>query len=132
MKKRLEALTRMSRLQARMRDLGRSRLSAMEREHADLNDDLQSTFAVLETGDLAYGPQAALGARHPRGIQRRIEDLREEFERVRRKAETHGLRARLAEEAAEAAGKTYREHTERKDLADLVERALTRRPASQE
>ena len=131
MKKRHEALSRMSRLQARMRDLGRSRLSDIERQHADLSDDLEALFASLESGDLAYGAQAGLGARRARALQKRIDSLRDESELVRRRAETHGLRAKLAEDAAQAAAKAYREHKERKELADLIECALARRAASQ-
>jgi hypothetical protein len=131
MKKRLDALNRISRLQGKLRDLGQWRLSALEQEHADLSDDLQALFAALESGDLTYGPQAALSARTARALQRRIDALKAESERVRRKAETHGLRAKLAEEAAEAAAKAYREHKERKELAEVIEHALARRGASQ-
>jgi len=131
MKKRHEALSRMSRLQARLRDLGQSRLSALDREQADLSDDLKSLLASLESSDLAYGAQAALGARRAHALQKRIDALRDESDRVRRRAETHELRAKLAENAAEAAAKAYRERKERKELADLIERALARRAASQ-
>jgi hypothetical protein len=131
MKKRHEALNRMSRLQAGMRDLGKARLSALERRHADLSDDLKSLFASLESSDFAYGAQAVLGASRVRAFQKRIDGLRDESERVRRQVETHGLRAKLAEDAAETAAKAYREHKERKELADLVERTLARRAASQ-
>ena len=131
MKKRVDALDRMARVQTKMRDLGQWRLSALEREHANLNDDLHSLFGALESCGLAYGRQAALTASRARALQKRIDDLKGESERVRRKAETHGLRAKLAEDAAEAAAKAYREHKERKALAELIERALMRRGASQ-
>ncbi len=131
MKKRVEALTRMGRLQARMHDLGQWRLSALEREHADLSEDLRSLFTALESADLAYDGQAALSARRATTLLKRIDLLKTESERVRRKAETHGLRAKLAEDAAEAAKKAYREHKERHELAELIERALARRGASQ-
>ncbi len=131
MKKRVDALNRMVRVQTKMRDLGQWRVSALERERADLRDDLRSLFGALETCDLAHGWQAALTARRARALMKRIDDLEGESERVRRKAETDGRRARLAEDAAETAAKVYREHTERKALAELIERALMRRDASQ-
>jgi hypothetical protein len=131
MKKRADALSRMARVQTTMRDLGQWRLSALERQHAELSDDLLSLFGALDSGDFAYGRQAALTARRARALQRRIDDLKGESERVRRKAETDGLRAKLAEDAAEAAAKAYREHKERKELAELIERTLMRRGASQ-
>ena len=131
MKKRLDALNRIGRLEAKMRDLGQWRLSALDRERAGLSDDLRALFVALESGDLAFGPQAALGLRRARALQRRLDALERESERARHKAQTHGIRAKLAEEAAEAAGKAYREQKERKELAELVERALARRDTSQ-
>lgn len=131
MKKRHEALSRMSKLQAGMRDLGQAKLADLERLHGELSDDLRSLFASLKSNDLAYGAQAALGTSRVRALQKRIDDVKVESERVRRKVETHGMRAKLTEDAAEAAAKAYREHKERKDLADLIERMLTRRAASQ-
>ena len=131
MKKRLDSLKSIGRLQAKMRDLGQWRLSALEREQASLGDDLQAVFTALESDDLAFGPQAALTGRRARALQKRLDAVKGESERVRRKAETHAVRARLAEDAAEAAAKAYREHKERKELADLIDRALARRDASQ-
>ncbi len=131
MKKRLEALARMSRLQARMRDLGQCRLSALERERARLSDDLLSVLAALEDSEIAYGGPAALTARRARALQKQIDELEGRSERVRRKSQTHALRAKLAEQAAEAAAKAHRLETERKELTELIERALARRGASQ-
>jgi hypothetical protein len=130
MKKRLDGLTRAGRLQAKMRDLGQWRLSALEREQTALGEDLQALFAVL-TEDLAYGAQAALSARRARTLQKRLDALKKESEIARREAETHAIRARLAEEAAEAAAKAYRQLKERKELALVIECALARRGASQ-
>ena len=93
MKKRVDALNRMVRVQTKMRDLGQWRVSALERERADLRDDLRSLFGALETCDLAHGWQAALTARRARALQKRIDDLEGKSERVRRKAETDGRRA---------------------------------------
>ena len=42
MKKRLDALNRIVKLQARMHDLGRSRLTAIEQQQASLADDLRA------------------------------------------------------------------------------------------
>jgi len=130
MKKRLDALKSIGRLQAKMRDLGQWRLSALEREQASLGDDLQAVFTALESDDLAFGPQAALTVRRARALQKRLDSVKSESERVRRKAETHAVRARLAEDAAEIAAKVYREHKERKELAELIERSLGKPPSS--
>jgi hypothetical protein len=130
MKKRIDALTRLGRLQARMHDLGRWRLTAIEQEQAGLGDDLKGVFEALESGALAYGAQAQFSARRIRALQKRLDSLACESDRVREKAKGHGVRAKLAEQAAETASKRYREDKERKELADLIERAVARRNAS--
>ena len=131
MKKRADSLARIGRLASQIHELGRSRLSAIQREQARLGDDLRAVFEALESGALAYGAQAKLGARRLRGLQKQIDALAHESEHVHRAAHVHGIRAKLAEHAAEAADKAYREHQARKDLAELIERALMRRDASQ-
>jgi hypothetical protein len=130
MKKRIDALNRLGKLQARMHDLGRWRLSAIAREQASLGDDLRAVFEALESGEFAYGSQAKLGARRVRGLQKKLDTLALESDAVREKAKAHGISAKLAEQAAETASRRYRDEKERKELADLVERAIARRNAS--
>jgi hypothetical protein len=129
-KKRVETLTRLGRLQGRMHDLGRWRLSAIERERASLGDDLKAALKTLEIGDLAYGAQASFGAGYIRALQRRLDSLARDEDHVRRKAEALGLRAKLAERAAATAAEVYREQKERKELAELIEHTVARRRAS--
>ena len=131
MKKRVDSLARIERLASQMHDLGRWRLSAIEQEQASLGDDLRAIFEALESGDLAYGAQAKLGARRIRAVQKRLDMLERESERLSDVAKVHGIRAKLAGHAAQAADKAYREREARKELADIVERALMRRDASQ-
>ena len=130
MKKRLDALTRIGRFQALMRDLGRSRLHSLERQQAGLNDDLKAVFQTLESDELAYGPQAGLAARHIRALQRKLDQLVRDQDAARLSALAQGTRAKLAELALEAAALDHRRHKERKELAELIERAIARRGAS--
>ena len=130
MKKLLDSLTRIGKLQARMHGLGRWRLFSLERQQAGLNDDLRAIFEILESGDLAYGPQARLAARHVGALQRRLDSLAREQETARRSVAEHGTRAKLAERAIETAALRYRRHKERDELAELIERAIARRDAS--
>jgi hypothetical protein len=131
MKKRVDSLARIGKLASQMHDLGRWRLSAIEREQATLSDDLRAAFEALEGGELAYGAQAKFSARRIRALQTRLDALQRESHEARRAAHAHGIRARLAEQAAETAGKALREQEARKELADLIERTLVRRNASQ-
>jgi outer membrane murein-binding lipoprotein Lpp len=130
MKKRLDALTRIGRFQALMNDLGRWRLHSLDRERAGLTDDLKSVFQLLESEGFAYGAQAGLAARHIRALQLKLDQLVRDRETARRAALAHGTRAKLAEQAIDTAALRYRRHKERKELAELIERAIARRDAS--
>ncbi len=130
MKKRLDALTRIGRVQALMHDVGRSRLQSLERQQAGLNDDLRAVFETLEADEIAYGAQAGLVARRIRALQVRLDQLGREQDTARRNVLAHGTRAKLADLAIEAAALGYRRLNERKELAELIERAIARRSAS--
>jgi predicted nucleic acid-binding Zn-ribbon protein len=130
MKKRLDALTRIGRFQALMHDLGRSRLHSLERQRSGLTDDLKAVFQTLESDALAYGPQAGLAARHIRALQRKLDQLVRDQDAARLSALAQGVRAKLAELALETAALDHRRHKERKELAELIERAIARRGAS--
>ena len=130
MKRRLDALTRIGRLQGLMHDLGRWRLHSLERQQAGLNDDLKAVFETLEADEIAYGAQAGLVARHIRGLQLRLDQIMREQENARRSVLTQGTRAKLAELAIEAAALGYRRLRERKELAEIIEQAVARRSAS--
>jgi hypothetical protein len=131
MKKRVDSLTHIGKLASQMHELGRWRLSAIEHERASLSDDLRAAFEALESSQFAYGAQAKFSMRRIRALQKRLDALALEFESLGRAAQVHGVRARLAEQAAETADKAYRDQEERKELAEIAERALLRRGASQ-
>jgi alkylation response protein AidB-like acyl-CoA dehydrogenase len=130
MKKRLEALTRISRLQTLMHDVERWRLNSLGRQQASLNDDLKAVFETLEGGKFAYGAQAGLIARRIRALQLKLDQLAREQEIARRSALVQGTRAKLAELATESAAVSDRRLSERKDLADVIERAIARSASS--
>ena len=130
MKRRLDALTRIGRFQALMHDVGRSRLHSLERQQAGLNDDLKAVFEILDADEVANGVHAGLVARRIRALQLRLDQLVREQESARRSVLTQGTRAKLAEQAIEAATLGYRRLNERKELAEIIERALARSASS--
>jgi hypothetical protein len=130
MKKRLDALTRIGRFQTLIHEVGRSRVNALERQEARLNDDLKAVFEALEADELACAPHAGLVARRIRLLQLRLDQLAREQESARRNALAQGTRAKLAELAIEAAALGYRRVNERKELAEIIEQALTRSASS--
>jgi hypothetical protein len=129
MKKRLDALSRIGRVQALMHDLGRSRLRSLEGQQAGLTEDLKAVFQTLESDELAYGPRAGLAARHIRALQRKLDQLARDRDVARLSALAQGTRAKLAELALEAAALDHQRHKERKELAELIDRAIARRGA---
>jgi hypothetical protein len=130
MKGRLDALTRIGRLQALLHDLGRWRLLAVESQQAGLNSDLRSLFEILGADEIANGIDARLVSRRVRALQVRIDQLAREQDNARRSVLTQGTRAKLAELAIETAALDYRRANERKELAEIIERALGRGASS--
>jgi hypothetical protein len=130
MKRRLEALTRIGRLQALMRDLGRWRLHSLERQQVGLNDDLKAVLEILDTDEIVNGVHAGLVAHRLRALQMRLDQLAREQESASRSVLALGVRAKLAEQAIEAATLDYRRLNERKELAEIIERALARSASS--
>ena len=130
MKRRLDALTRIGRIQALMHDLGRWRLHAVERQQAGLNSDLKAVFEALEADEIGNGVHPGLVARRIRTLQLRLDELAREQESAHRSVLTQGTRAKLAELAIEAAAVGYRRLNERKELAEIIGRALGRSASS--
>jgi hypothetical protein len=78
----------------------------------------------------AYGGQAELVARHIRALQLRLDQLAHEQESARRSVLKQGARAKLAELAIDAAALSYRRLDERRELSEIIERALARSASS--
>jgi transcriptional antiterminator len=57
-------------------------------------------------------------------LEREIAAAEAEVEAQKRRAIDQGTRAKLADRARESLEVKYREHNERKELADLIERSL--------
>ena len=130
MKRRLDGLMRIGRLQALMHDVGRWRLHSLERQQAGLSDDLKAVFEILDADETVNGVHAGLAVRRIRALQLRLDQLAGEQETARRSALTQGARAKLAELAIEAAALDYRRLSERKELAEIIEQALGRSASS--
>jgi ribosomal protein S15P/S13E len=130
MKRRLDALTRIGRLQALLHDLGRWRLLAVESQQAGLNADLRSLFEIFGADEIANGVDARLVSRRVRALQVKIDQLARDQESARRSVLTQGTRAKLVELAIETAALDDRRANERKELTEIIERALGRSASS--
>ena len=130
MKGRLDALTRIGRLQTLMHEVGRSRLHSLDRQQLQLNDDLKAVFDALEADEHVYGAQAGLVTRRIRMLQLGLDQLAREQECARRSVLTQGTRAKLVELAIEVATLDDRRLNERKELIEIIEHALARSASS--
>ena len=126
MRNRLDALSRIGRLQALMHDLGRSRLHSLERERAGLTEDLKAVFETLESGRARLWPAGGAGRAALRALQRKLDQLVHEHDAARLSALAQGTRAKLAEHAARSGGPRPSRQKERKELVELIERAIAR------
>jgi len=85
---------------------------------------------VLGEDEIAKGVHAGLVARRIRALQLRLDRLAREQESARRDVLAQGARAKLAEQAIEAAALDYGRLNERKALAEIIECALARSASS--
>ena len=129
MKKRLEALEKIERLQKQMHDLAVWRLAALGRERDGLADNHREMLEAIGRGVVFYGAPAAAAMRRIRKLEREIAAAAAEFEAQTRRAIDQGIRAKLADRVRENADARYRDQKQRKDLADLIESSL-RNPKS--
>jgi hypothetical protein len=124
MKRQLEKLNRISRLQTQMRDLEKWRLNTLKLEQEALVQAHREMVDLLG-GELAsFGPVAAVATRRVRSIEQQIEALAEKFETQAERVVDQAARAKLAEKAVEVTSALHCAQEERKDLAELVERWL--------
>jgi hypothetical protein len=124
MKKRIESLVRIERVHSQMHDLAVWRLATLGRERDDLIENHRQMLEAMERGVSAYGAPAAAALRRVRALEREIAAAEAEVEAQKRRAIDQGTRAKLADRARESLEVKYREHNERKELADLIERSL--------
>ena len=124
MKKRIESLVRIERVHSQMHDLAVWRLATLGRERDDLVENHRQMLEAMERGVSAYGAPAAAALRRVRALEREIAAAEAEVEAQKRRAIDQGTRAKLADRARESLEVKYREHNERKELADLIERSL--------
>jgi hypothetical protein len=113
-----------------MHDIGRWRLHSLDRQQTELNDDLKVVFEALEGDKIAYGAQAGLVACRIRALQLKLDLLAREQESARRAVLNQGMRAKLAELAIESAALDSRRLNERKELTEIIGRALARSASS--
>jgi hypothetical protein len=113
-----------------MRDLSRWRLQSLERRQAGLKDDLKAVFEILDTDQTVDGVHAGLVAHRLRALQMKLDQLAPEQQNASHSVLAQSARAKLAEQAIEAAALDYQRSNERKELAEIIERTIARSASS--
>ena len=123
MKKRVDSLTRIGKLASQMHDLGR--LAAFGDPAGAGEPQRRSARRVRGAGERRprlWRAGEAQRSPRPRPAEAARRAGAANPSGSSSAAHAHGMRAKLAEQAAETADKVYREREARKELAELIER----------
>jgi hypothetical protein len=125
-KKRLEKLQRIERLQRRLHDLSVWRLATLGRQRDQLTNAHLEMLDAVGTGLLAFGPPAAAATRRIRSLEVEITVAKGGYEEQAKRSLEQGVRSRLADRAREAAAADLRADLEKRTLSELIEWSLQR------
>ena len=129
MKKKLDKMERIERLQRRLHDLSVWRLAALGRERDKLASAHVEMLDALGSGLLAFGQPAAAGTRRIRALEVEIAVANRGYDEQAKRSFEHGVRSKLADRAREAAAAEFRADVEKRTLSELIDWSL-RQPNS--
>ena len=130
MKRRLEALARIGKLQKQLHELASWRLAQLGARRDRLAEDERAMLQAMGEGVSAYGAPAEAGLRRICGVEADIAAADAAYAAQSRQAFAQGARAKLAERAHDGLDARYRDQKQRKELAELIERSLGKPPSS--
>jgi hypothetical protein len=130
MKRRLEVLARIGKLQKRLHELATWRLAQIGRRRDGLVEDERAMWEAMGEGLSAYGRPAEAAMRRIRGIEAEIAAAEAAYDAQSGHAFKEGARAKLAERAHDELEAKYRDQNQRKALAELIEQSLGKPPSS--
>lgn len=130
MKKRLDALAKISQLQAKLHDLTRWRLAAIGQQRVSLEEAEREMIDALNSDAVGVGAPAAAASSRLRSIGRQIAIAKADYDAQSQRVLDQGARAKIAQRMVESADAKMRAEKERKDLGDLIERSLNAKTSS--
>lgn len=130
MKKRLDALAKISQLQAKLHDLTRWRLAAIGQQRVSLEEAERAMIDALNSDAVGVGATAAAASGRLRSIGRQIAMAKADYDAQSQRVLDQGARAKIAQRMVESADAKMRAEKERKDLGDLIERSLNAKISS--
>ena len=130
MKKRLDALEKISQLQAKLHDLTRWRLAAIGQQRVSLEEAEREMIDALNSDAVGVGAPAAAASSRLRSIGRQIAIAKADYDAQSQRVLDQGARAKIAQRMVESVDAKMRAEKERKDLGDLIERSLNAKTSS--
>ena len=130
MKKRLDALEKISQLQSKLHDLTRWRLAAIGQQRVSLEEAERQMIDALNSDAVGVGAPAAAASSRLRSIGRQIAIAKADYDAQSQRVLDQGARAKIAQRMVESADAKMRAEKERKDLGDLIERSLNAKTSS--
>jgi len=130
MKKRLDALEKISQLQSKLHDLTRWRLAAIGQQRVSLEEAEREMIDALNSDAVGVGAPAAAASSRLRSIGRQIAIAKADYDAQSQRVLDQGARAKIAQRMVESADAKMRAEKERKDLGDLIERSLNAKTSS--
>ena len=130
MKRRIEALARVGKLQKQLHELESWRLAEIGRRRDTLTQDQRAMWEAMGQGLADYGATAEAAMRRITRIGAEIAAAEAAYAAQSRHAFKQGARAKLAERVHDGLDAKYRDQKERKELAELVEQSLIKPPSS--
>jgi len=130
MKRRLETLARIGKLRKQLHELASWRLAQIGQRRDGLVEDERAMWEAMGEGLSAYGATAEAAMRRIRRVEAEIAAAEAAYAAQSRQALKEGARAKLAERAHDELDAKYRDQSERKALAELIEHALGKPPSS--
>jgi hypothetical protein len=124
MKKRVKTLNRVQQLQKQLYDLSVWRLNSLEGQLASLEGTRSELLDAKGSDPMYYGPLGALAARRLRSVERQISSVKEHQSAQAQHALDQGGRLRLAERLLDKANADHRSHSDRLQLAEIIDRVV--------
>ncbi len=129
MKSKLEKLRRIERLQKRMHELSRWKLTRMTNEQERLDQARAEMIAALGEGLLSFGGAASAATRRIRALEIEISAEAARMAQARHALE-QGLRSRAAERAVQTTSAERETELRKRSLAELIEQSIQSSSAS--
>ena len=130
MKRQRDSLAKILLLQEKLHKLSTWKVAALDRQRIELAAAQQDTIAAIDQDLMNHRVLLAGATRRLRLIDNLIELNKLQHAAQTKHSLEQGAKAKIVERMVDRVDEEYRKHVERKELTDLIERALGRPSAS--